>query len=97
MASRDEAFGLLMESIDKTRLPPSHTTPLRAALEALHESRPTAVRQVQAPLGRALRNPLFPDIWTRAVKDIPDNDIYKELRAASLAIVELVGRVRRPS
>jgi hypothetical protein len=91
---RDQSLAAILDAITASRLPASHTDPLRDALVALHAERPNAVDKVQAPLGRALRNPLFTDIWTRCVDDIPQSPAYAPLREAAGAIAELVRQKR---
>jgi uncharacterized membrane-anchored protein len=88
--SRDETLHAILASIDRSPLPEAETAPLRAAVSALFADRPNAVDKVQAPLGRALRNPLFPDIWDRCVADIPTSPAYVPLRDATTRIAAFV-------
>lgn len=93
--SRDEILRAILSSIERSPLPEAETGPLRAALAALFADRPNAVDKVQAPLGRALRNPLFPDIWDRCVADVPASPAYAPLRDACTSIAAFV-RQHRP-
>ena len=94
--SRDETLRAILASIERSPLPDAETGPLRAALAALFAERPNAVDKVQAPLGRALRNPLFPDIWDRCVADVPASPAYAPLRDACAGIATFV-RAHRPA
>lgn len=84
--TRDRMYQDILTSIAATNLPDPLTGPLRAALDHLFTNRPNAVDKIQAPLGRALRNPAFPEIWAKCVSDIPDTPAYADLRAAADAI-----------
>lgn len=88
--SRDGTLQNILGAIDKSPLPDAQKAPLRDALTALCEQRPNAVDKVQAPLGRALRNPTFPGIWERCVADIPATPAYQPLRDAASAIAGFV-------
>lgn len=94
-AARERSFQTILTNIDKARLPDSHKAPLKRALLDLYEDRPNAVDKVQAPLGRALRNPLFPKIWSKCVAHIPTSDAYTDLRNAAQAISDLVDTIER--
>jgi hypothetical protein len=93
---RDEMRESILGSIDKSPLPEAEKAPLRDAIAALCADRPNAVDKVQAPLGRALRNPLFPDIWDRCVADIPTSPLYAPLRAAATSLAAFVRQHERP-
>ena len=88
--SRDGTLTAILTSIDRSPLPDERKQPLRQALSDLFEDRPNAVDKVQAPLGRALRNPMFPDIWRKCVSDIPATPAYEPLRQAATGIAEFV-------
>jgi hypothetical protein len=87
---REEMRDSLLGSVDKSPLPQAQKAPLREAIAALCADRPNAVDKVQAPLGRALRNPLFPGIWAKCVADIPDSALYAPLREAAVGIEAFV-------
>lgn len=86
----DREFTALIEALASTRLPAPVRDPLAEALRSLHAERPNAVNKLTAPLGRALRNPLFPGIWEKAVADVPGSPAYAPLREAALAIEAFV-------
>lgn len=88
--NREQTFEAILASIEASKLPESHTAPLKEAIEALYASRPNAVDKIQAPLGRALRNPTFPGIWDKAVADIPKTPAYMPLHDAAEHIATLV-------
>lgn len=90
MSARQDILSAILGSISKSPLPAERTEPLRAAIVALCTDRPNAVDKVQAPLGRALRNPMFPEIWARCVADIPTSPAYTDLRAAAEGIATWV-------
>lgn len=90
MTARDRSFQAILAAIDKTALPDAQTQPLVTAITALFETRPNAVDKVQAPLGRALRNPTFPGLWDQCVADIPSSDVYADLRTAAQGIATFV-------
>ncbi len=95
--TRDRMYQDILTSIGATNLPDPLTDPLRAAITHLFTTRPNAVDKIQAPLGRALRNPAFPEIWAKCVSDIPDSPAYADLRAAADAIaVHARGLKHRP-
>ena len=96
MGEREDLLQSILGSIDKSPLPPTATGPLRDALTALCADRPNAVDKIFAPLGRALRNPLFPEIWQRCVADIPTSPAYAPLRDAASGIADFV-QTHRPT
>ncbi len=87
---REHEYEALTAALVATRLPDRVREPLRAALEALHTERPNAFDKLTAPLGRALRNPAFPDIWEKAVSDVPTSAVYAPVRDAALNIAAFV-------
>lgn len=89
-SARDRSFQAILNAIDGTSLPHTVSDPLRTAVTNLFEDRPNAMDKVQAPLGRALRNPTFPAIWKRCVDDIPSSPAYAELRDAAGRIAAFV-------
>ncbi|MCB9680983.1 MAG: hypothetical protein H6733_05875 [Alphaproteobacteria bacterium] len=89
-SSREHILDAIVAAIGASALPDAQTTPLEAAVRALYASRPNAMDKVQAPLGRALRNPAFPGIWQRCVDDIPDTPVYADLRDAARHIATFV-------
>ena len=91
MTAREEILDAILGSITRSPLPAEQTEPLRAAIVALCADRPNAVDKIQAPLGRALRNPMFPEIWSRCVADIPTSPAYADLRAAAEGVAAWVG------
>lgn len=88
--TRDDMLAAILGSIDRSPLPDAQKRPLAEALQALFASRPNAVDKVQAPLGRALRNPMFPEIWRKCVADIPESAAYAPLREAAEGIASFV-------
>jgi hypothetical protein len=90
MNERNEMLQSILGSIQRSPLPAAHTTALREAIVALCADRPNAVDKIQAPLGRALRNPMFPEIWTRCVADIPTSAVYTGVREAAQGIAAFV-------
>jgi hypothetical protein len=90
MSDRDDMLRAILESIEKSPLPATATAPLREAIAQLCAERPNAVDKIQAPLGRALRNPMFPEIWTRCVADIPTSPAYAPVRDAATGIATFV-------
>ncbi len=87
---RQRIFDAILASIGGADLPAAQTEPLVAALSALFEKRPNAVDKVQAPLGRALRNPTFPGLWEQCAAHIPSGGAYAELHAAASGIATYV-------
>lgn len=88
---RQQIHDALLASIHGSPLPSAQTEALSAAVSALYAARPNAMDKIQAPLGRALRNPTFPDIWKRCVADIPTTPPYDAVRSAALLISAYVG------
>jgi hypothetical protein len=91
---RQQILDALIGSIQASPLPQAQTSPLAQAIRELHASRPNAMDKIQAPLGRALRNPMFPEIWERCVADIPTSPPYDALRDAARGIAAFVGVAR---
>lgn len=87
---QDDALAKMLAAIDATKLPAVQAAPLREALERLYADRPNAVHKLQAPLGRALRNPRFPGLWSKCVEDIPSSEAYADVRAAAERIQTFV-------
>ncbi len=88
----DREFTALLDALAATKLPATVSDPLADALRALHAERPNAINKLSSPLGRALRNPAFPEIWEKAVADVPSSGPYAPLRDAALAIAAFVKR-----
>jgi hypothetical protein len=86
MTAREDMMTSILGSITKSPLPAEQTAALREAIVTLCTERPNAVDKIQAPLGRALRNPMFPEIWARCVADIPTSAAYAAVRAAAEGI-----------
>lgn len=92
---RAASYQALVDAVDASPLPASQTVRLRDALLALFTDRPNAMDKVRQPLGRALRNPLFPEIWEQCVSDIPASPAYADLRGAAEGIAAFVAAARR--
>ncbi|MCB9663323.1 MAG: hypothetical protein H6732_04365 [Alphaproteobacteria bacterium] len=91
---RNASYQALVGALDGTPLPAAQTEPLRAALAALFDDRPNAMDKIRQPLGRALRNPMFPEIWEQCVGDIPKSAAYADLRSAAEGIASFVAAAR---
>ena len=88
---RKRSYEAILASIRSSKLPEPHKDALTEAISQLYAARPNAVDKVQAPLGRALRNPTFPKIWDRCLDDIPGSAHYEALRTAAGGIVTWLG------
>lgn len=87
---RQQILDRMLETLSNSPLPEAQTRPLVEALEALYASRPNAVDKLSSPLGRALRNPMFPGIWRRCVDDIPGSPAYAPLKQAAQDVADWV-------